>query len=127
MVNIKVELKQGLKVGEVVHKDVEVRSMTAGDSILANERAEKAYYMPDGSIQVAASPNLVGKYLLLRRIVKLGSLQPPLSEKELEALPYADYEYLISEIQKADKAEAKAFNDKDDEQGRSLESWGRDD
>ncbi|MFV0626164.1 MAG: hypothetical protein ACK5N8_02285 [Alphaproteobacteria bacterium] len=115
MANI-ILLNKGLKANGEPQLDVEFKDLTAGDVMAAREQAEKAYFMPDGSVQVATSPNLAGKYILLKRIVRIGTISP-VTEQHISMLSYEDYDHLVDAINIFDKASKEV-----EQQGRDYTS-----
>ncbi|MGE4406040.1 phage tail assembly protein [Pseudomonas sp.] len=85
MATVTIELKKGLKIGETVHTEAEIREATAGDVIEAMEESEKLV-MVGSEPQLIASPTLVGVNTLRRQIVRIGTYQGPLSLGEIKRL-----------------------------------------
>lgn len=69
-----VVLAHGWKIGEETHREVELRRPTAGDLIDASAAAERVVATPAG-YQLVQSPTLAGIEVLLRQIVRIGSLE----------------------------------------------------
>ena len=102
----KVTLNKGLKVGEVVHKEAELREATAGDFIDAAEESEKLVLTPEGNYVLIASPTLVGLNTLRRQIVKIGEYDGPLTMREVKMLSSGDINRLQNAAGKLDAAAA---------------------
>ena len=87
-------LPDGLKIGSEVHKEVEIRDITAGDIIEANERSREVFLTPEGPMLMCPTDKIVRSMLCLI-ITKLGSLKMPLSPPEFNKLSEsaADFEF----------------------------------
>jgi phage FluMu protein gp41 len=91
MSTIKGTLKHGLKVGETLHKDYEVREATTADLF-------------DAEDQAPVTKRLSYKGALLgRQLVRLGELSGPIDIAMIRKLHPADFELLCDEMDKADK------------------------
>lgn len=108
-----ITLTDGIKVGEIIHKDVEFRDLTAGDILEANEEAERVVQLNDGTVSVATSAARLGMELLRRRITRFGEIKIPLSLTELLKISEADLEALQDAVSELDTLR------KVSEQGRS--------
>lgn len=86
------ELIHGLEIGSDIHKIVEMRDVTAGDLIKADEDSEQAYVTPRGTV-VLSSPTRAMVILLCRVISKIGTISP-VCEQELNKLNVEDFEQL---------------------------------
>ncbi len=106
MANITLALPDGLKIGEEVHKEAELREASAGDMIAAMSDTEKVIATPEG-YQIAANPALVGIAVLGRQIVRIGTHKGPLTMAEMGYLSAMDLSLLQAE---ADKLEQAALN-----------------
>lgn len=93
MATIKVNLKEGLKIGDTIYTAAEIREATAGDLIDAADESEKLIATPDG-YQLLASPTLVGLNTLRRQILCIGDYKGPLTLAELKKLSAADLSLL---------------------------------
>lgn len=82
------ELTHGLEIGSDIHKTVEMRDVTAGDIIRADEDSEQAYVTPRGTI-VLSSPTRAMVIFLCRVITKIGTISP-ICEQELNKLNVED-------------------------------------
>lgn len=87
------QLINGLKANGVVHKDVELRDITAGDILEANEKSREVFFTPQGAVLMSPTDKVM-MYLMCRIIVKLGDLQMPLSDVEFKKLTATDYDLL---------------------------------
>ena len=87
-------LPDGLKTGSEVHKELEIRDITAGDIIIeANERSREVFLTPQGPVLMCPTDKVVRNMLCLI-ITKLGSLKMPLSPTEFNKLSAADFDFL---------------------------------
>lgn len=105
-------LQDGLEVGSVIHKEVDLRDLTAGDIIEAREAAERVVSLPNGTSTVVASDVMVGIEILRRRIARLGTLQMPLSLIEFKRLSETDLEILREAEEEMDLARAIAAEER---------------
>lgn len=119
MATIDIELKDGLQIGEVIHKTALLREYTAGDLIDACSAAEKVVYTDQGPV-IVASPTRTDMELLCRQIVSIGDYQGPLSMTALRHLSGRD----LAELQKAAKALDAGANDAIQKRGRDNGSQG---
>ena len=103
MATIKVTLKKGLKVGDDVHIEAELREITAGDLIEATEESEKVVMTPDGYM-LLLSNTMVGLHTLRRQVVRIGEHPGPLTLGELKKLSGPDLDKLQAEAIKLDQA-----------------------
>jgi phage FluMu protein gp41 len=90
MTTVKVTLIKGLKVGDVIHKEAEIREATAGDYIEAMDESERLCKTPEGNYVLLASPGKVSINTLRRQIVRIGEHAGPLTEGELSKLSASD-------------------------------------
>ncbi len=97
-----ITLKNGLKVGDKIHKEVTLRELTFGDIIDATEKAEKAYITATGSVEVIASPSQVGIELMCKQIEKFGTLTMPMTQDELRKLTASDAELIQKALDNID-------------------------
>lgn len=104
MAQLKVKLKHGLKTSETTHMDVVLREVTAGDIIDAQDESEKLVYAQNGEPMLMASPTLVSVNVLRRQIAKIGSIDGPLSLKELKKLHPNDLNLLQKKADEMDGA-----------------------
>jgi phage FluMu protein gp41 len=84
MANTVVNLRDGLKIGEVKHIDVEIREATAGDLVEAAVESEKLIHVPGEGSLLVTSPTLIGANTIRRQIVRVGDYKGPLSLAELK-------------------------------------------
>ncbi|OPY15609.1 MAG: Mu-like prophage FluMu protein gp41 [Syntrophus sp. PtaB.Bin001] len=104
MITQTVMLKKGLKVGEVVHREAEIREATGGDFIDATEESERLCQTPEGGYILVASPTLVGLNTLRRQIVRIGEHEGPLTLAELKMLSGRDIRLLQETAEKLENA-----------------------
>lgn len=107
MANIKVSLKDGVKLGGKTHMTVMMRELTPGDLIDAGMAAERAVETPDGYI-FAVSPTLMGMYALARQIESVGDYDGVVELNDLRRFSREDFEAIQLEAQKLDDAVIKA-------------------
>lgn len=96
-------LPDGLKIGSEVHKEVEIRDITAGDIIEANERSREVFLTPEGPMLMCPTDKIVRSMLCLI-ITKLGSLKMPLSPAEFNKLSAADFDFLAENTLKCGRS-----------------------
>ena len=117
-----VTLIHGLRVGESVLREAELRELTAGDILDAQDSAEKLVQTAAGP-QLVASPARVGVELLRRQIVRIGAdrdaVAGPISLGEIRKLHPDDLELLQRTAAQLDAATAA-------ETGHSVAKRGRD-
>lgn len=106
-------LEHGLKVGDAAHFEVGLRELTSGDYIDAQLAAEKVIVSDDKAIAYT-SDVLYGIELLVRQVEYIGSVQGPISIKELRKLHQDDFKLLQEKASELDALIAK-----------ELESRGR--
>lgn len=111
MTTIKCILKKGLRIGEEVHTEAEIREATVGDMIEAAEESERVVNTLDG-FQLLASPTLVGINVLRRQIVKIGGHPGPLTLGEIKKLDPLDLNLLQMEAQRLEAASLKESADR---------------
>ena len=119
MATVQINLGTGLKIGDVVHLEAEIRETTAGDIVEAMEESEKLVMVPGPKgqePQLVASPTLVGINTLRRQIVRIGTYKGPLSLSELKRLTPDDLNSLQLQAELLDAASVA-----------ELASRGRDD
>lgn len=56
MANLKFTLEDGLKVGDQIHKEVELRELTAGDMLDAEAEVEELVMTVNGTVTYKTSP-----------------------------------------------------------------------
>lgn len=100
MANTVVTLRDGLKIGETKHLDIEIRDVTAGDLIDATAESEKLVQVPGEGSQLVSSPTLVGANMLRRQIVRVGDYKGPLSLAELKLFSAFDFGLINSTIER---------------------------
>lgn len=103
-----ITLLDGFKLGKDQIFEVELRDVTAGDVIEAQEEGEKLVMAPDGP-RLVASPTRVGLGLLRRQIVRIGDVQGPISVAELKKLSQRDFNKLDAEAKLLEEATAAAL------------------
>lgn len=94
MANKIITLKHGIKIDDQLYQTVELRDLTAGDVIEAEEQAEKLYFGPGNIPFVVSSPIKAIAYTLPKLIVKFGDLPIPLPKNVLETLHVEDFNQL---------------------------------
>lgn len=91
MANIEVTLKDGLKIGETVHKVAVLRDGNIGDMLEAEIASERAVLLPNGDYQLISSPSVLAVESLRRQIVKIGDHPGPLTFEQMILLSKVDY------------------------------------
>ncbi len=93
MGKVTVQLEHGLKVGDDLLTEAEIREATAGDLIEAQEEAERLVYaMRDGRMEptLVASPVRLGVEVLRRQIVRIGNMSGPIDLAQIKQLSPLD-------------------------------------
>lgn len=103
MANLKFTLEDGLKVGDQIHKEVELRELTAGDMLDAEAEVEELVMTVNGTVTYKTSPVKLSHELLRRSIAKLGNLPMPLSQAEFRLLTRTDLIILQTNARKLTK------------------------
>ncbi|EHA6962334.1 hypothetical protein JMC51_004875 [Vibrio parahaemolyticus] len=107
-------LEHGLKVGDIAHHEVGLRELNSGDYIDAQLAAEKVIVNEDKAISYT-SDVLYGIELLVRQVEYIGSVQGPISIKELRKLHQEDFKLLQDKAKELDELIAKEL----EKRGRS--------
>lgn len=115
MASIDVELQDGLKVGETLHKKIRLRELTIGDELKVHAEAEKVVATPTG-YHLVSSPSLVTFLTLLRQADLVNDPGVFITEEQLKKLSRTDFDLLIDASTKLEKASLEA-----------AENRGRDD
>ncbi|EOG1474684.1 phage tail assembly protein [Vibrio parahaemolyticus] len=95
-------LEHGLKVGDNAHFEVGLRELNSGDYIDAQIAAEKVIVNEDKAISYT-SDVLYGIELLVRQVEYIGSVQGPISIKELRKLHQEDFKLLQDKAKELDE------------------------
>jgi len=124
MATVKASLTGGLQVGETVHKEAELRELTAGDLIDSQRASEQLMLapQPDGSMapELISSPVTAGLEALARRIIRIGGLEGPFEIEDLKMMKKAeDLAILQDAAERLDAAAIKPITDLLSKQGRS--------
>ncbi len=98
-----VTLIDGLKIGETVHREAEIREAGVADLLDATSESEKLVRTPEG-YHLIASSLMVGVNTLRRQIVKIGEYKGPLTLNEIKALSPVDLDLLQSKADELEKA-----------------------
>ena len=112
MTTVKVTLEKGLKVGEVVDLEAEIREATAGDFIDASEESERLCATPDGNFALIASPSLVAIHILRRQIVRIGEYPGPITLAEMKKLSGGDLGRIQVKAEELDAAGVEKIADR---------------
>lgn len=106
---IQLTLEDGLETGGDIHKEIEMREITAGDIIIANENAREVFLTPQGPVLMCPSDKVMVE-VLCRVITKFGDLKMPLSKKEFYKLSLKDYDILTDKyIEMREKSDLDAL------------------
>jgi phage FluMu protein gp41 len=89
MANVTFPLREGLKVGDTIHKECEVREAGGADIIDGSMEAEQLRAAPDGWILVS-SPGLAEMHITRRQVVRIGDHKGPLTLAEMKLLSAFD-------------------------------------
>lgn len=103
MAGYTITLEKGLTVGEVTHREAELREPTAADFLAATEDGEKVVQVKRGGVEeveLVASPTLVAVHLLRRQVVRIGDHEGPLTLAEIKRLSVPD----LNALQQASEA-----------------------
>jgi len=111
MATIVVHLTHGLRVGEDVLFEAEIREATAGDVIEAQEEAEKLM-ISQGLPVLVPSPTRVGVGLLRRQLARIGDVQGPLALAEIKRLHPDDLQKLQNAAETLDSAAGEALSER---------------
>ncbi|MFV0450569.1 MAG: phage tail assembly protein [Vibrio sp.] len=95
-------LTHGYKAGETTHLEVGLRELSSGDYIDAQLAAEKVV-MQNGVAVAYTSDVMYGLELLMRQVEFIGSVQGPLSIKELRKLHADDFNLLQQKASELDQ------------------------
>lgn len=118
MANTTVTLIKGLKIGESVHLEAELREATVADMVDGASDAERVVATPDG-YQLVASPTRTSLEVLRRQIVRIGDHQGPLSLAELKMLSAKDLELLNLAADGLEQATVRAVEERGRDQASS--------
>jgi len=109
MATHKFELKVGLKLEDKLYKHVELRAVTAGDVIDAQEESERLVHTLQNGVPtpvLVTSPSLVAVNVLRRQIVRIGNIEGPLDIDVMRKFDITDFEMIQDEAAKLDIAMA---------------------
>lgn len=118
MAETTVTLKNGLKIGEVVHTEAVLREPTVADLIDAGTEAEQVVEM-GGEAHLVRSPTVAGLLLLGRQVVRIGAHPGPLTKGELIRLDTDDFLMLQAAADQLDAAASKRLAARIESRGRS--------
>lgn len=93
MSKVSFTLPNGLEIGSEIHNEVEMREITAGDIIIANERSREVFLTAQGPMLMCPSDKVMIE-VLCRVITKFGTLKTPLSKEEFYKLSLPDFDVL---------------------------------
>jgi len=89
---------------ETVQREVELREPNAGDLIDAQAESEQLVHSKDDGYQLVMSPTLMNLNLLRRRIVRIGTIEGPITLNMLRRLTAGDLRSLNDAAIKHDAA-----------------------
>jgi phage FluMu protein gp41 len=93
MATVTAHLIGGLEIGKTIHKEAELRELTANDLIESQQAAEKVILVPqpegDPVAELVCSPVSAGLEALARQIVRIGDYKGPLEIADLKKLKSA--------------------------------------
>lgn len=107
MVSIPVTLAHGLKIGEVLVKNIEIGELTVKDLIDAGTEAERVIE-GGGQFRLATSPAMAGMHMLRRQVKSVGqgqgAIPGPLTLEQLLSLDTEDFFTLQQAAARLDQA-----------------------
>jgi len=90
MATVTITLRDGLKVGETLHHEAELRETTAGDVLDVGAASERLVQAPDQTWHLVSSPAQVAVEVLCRRLVRVGEFNGPFTPGILRKLSARD-------------------------------------
>ncbi len=90
------KLNRGILINETLHKDVEMRDLTAGDIIKSIEESRQLFIARNGTPVLIAPEEDIAINAILKIITKLGDIPMPLTRIVFEKLAPEDMDLLIS-------------------------------
>lgn len=103
MARIPITLAHGLKIGEVLVKNIEIGELTVKDLIDAGTEAERVIE-GGGQFRLATSPAMAGMHMLRRQVKCVGTLPGPLTLEQLLSLETEDFFMLQQAAARLDQA-----------------------
>ncbi len=119
------KLDHGIQTDKTTHFDVELRELTAGDIIEAEEEAEKlvnAGTSTQPQYALVRSDIKASMAILRRQIARIGDIQGPISEYELKKLHPEDLFIIQKHADAMDKAAAQVSTQ---DVGQSVAARGK--
>jgi len=116
-----VQLDDGWKIGDTVHKEVELTEVSTAMMFAANDAAEKVVVLPGGQPALVVSDVLLDRHLLAQQIVRVGTHKDiAITADRLTELSRVDYLALQTAAGEMDMAskialEAHAERGRDEE------------
>jgi phage FluMu protein gp41 len=98
-------LIDGLRLGDIVLKNVTMRDAVAGDIIEAQEESERPVMTSEGW-QLIASPAILAVNVMRRQIVSIDDNKGPISLAEIKKLSATDLSLLQEKCDELDEAVA---------------------
>lgn len=95
------KLRKGLKVGDTIHKECEIREPDGAAIIDGSIEAEELRMTPAGWMLVS-SPALAEMHILRRQIVRIGDHKGPLTLTELKLLSAFDLNLIRAAVEALD-------------------------
>ena len=118
------DLIDGIALGDgdsqVIHKQVKIRSLTAGDLEDCALLAERVLNL-NGEVVIAVSPTRMNNEIIKRQILKVGQIDGPLQDIFFRKLSAIDLELIQNEVNKLDVA-GRAAVEAALNRGRPVES-----
>lgn len=115
MATTNVTLKEGLKIGDVTHREAVLREPISGDIIEALEESEKVVLLPGADRPepvLVVSPTMVGIHTLRRQIVQIGDYLGPLTLAEIKRLDPKDLDALQKKAEELEAAGLASLTDR---------------
>lgn len=108
----KVTLEKGITVGDVTHREVTLKELSAGDVMEAMDESERLLMVPTTTgeleAQLVLSNAALGINTLRKQIASLGEIEGPLEREQMALLSHTDLELLQAGAQELDAILAKA-------------------
>jgi phage FluMu protein gp41 len=106
--NITGELAHGIKVGETVHRDYEMRALDGLEYIECLAQSEKAIREDGQPTELVASPALMTINVLKGRLVRVGTIVAPISDEIFRLLTPSDIWVMLQTTRELDAAMMEA-------------------
>lgn len=108
MAKVVVELKDGIKVGAVTHKRIQLKTLTVGETLECTEAAEKVVITPTGYELVTSKAKLMFS-LVVKQASLVDDPDLKLTETLMRGLSGSDFDLLMESSRTLEDAEARAL------------------